>query len=112
MLETCDLSLVACSEHSDSIRASAVRCRPVGKFSCLSATIHGLVQRFTDLSKRLGIRRMMRSRFILRAHNVALTREARTWCFLLGADDVIHVPVCKGESSVIMLKILGATVQN
>ena len=103
---------MACSEHSDSIRVSAIRCRPVGKFSCLAVTVHGLVQRFTDLSKRLGARRMMRSKFILRAHNVALTREARTWCFLFGADDVIHILVCKGDNLVITLKISGVTVQN
>jgi hypothetical protein len=36
-----------------------------------------------------------------------------TWRFLLGAHELIHVSICKRKkTAIIMLKILGTTIQN
>jgi hypothetical protein len=34
------------------------------------------------------------------------------WCFLLRACELIHIFICEEENTIIMQKILGATVQN
>ena len=34
------------------------------------------------------------------------------WRFLLGVGELTHISVCKKETATIMLKTLGATVQN